>query len=214
MICGSLVVLKKKLLVLDNWIKLRVEQWEVLTHWGPVTHICVGNLTIISPDNGLLPGRHQVIIWTNAGILLIGPWGTNFGEILIYIDTFSFKKMHLKMSSAKWRPFCLGLNVLMAMTNLQFFLPMRTQIFVFDDETNSTQIYGEQKTEMLFWYGFLTRHSRTTSANGGALGWKQNIHNNATKCIKETILLKLIKVKIYVYQAMLFIYRWVSARKT
>ena len=26
--------------------------------------------------------------------------------------TFSFKKVHLKMSSAKWRPFCLGLNVL------------------------------------------------------------------------------------------------------
>ena len=26
--------------------------------------------------------------------------------------TFSFNKMHLKMSSAKWRPFCLGLDVL------------------------------------------------------------------------------------------------------
>ena len=49
-----------------------------LTHWGRVTHICVGNLTIIGPDNGLSPGRRQAIIWTNAGILLIGPWGTNF----------------------------------------------------------------------------------------------------------------------------------------
>ena len=85
-----------------------------LTPWGRVTHICVGNLTIIGPDNGLLPGRRQAIIWTNAGILLIGPWGTNFSEILIGIQTFSFKKMHLKMLSAKWRPFCLGLNVLMA----------------------------------------------------------------------------------------------------
>ena len=83
-----------------------------LTHWGRVTHICVGNLTIIGPDNGLSPDRRQAIIWTNAGILLIGPWGTNFGEILIGIQTFSFKKMHLKMSSAKWRPFCVGLNVL------------------------------------------------------------------------------------------------------
>ena len=77
-----------------------------------MTHICVGNLTIIGPDNGLSPGRRQAIIWTNAGILLIGPRGTNFSEILIGIHTFSFKKIHLKMSSAKWRPFFLGLNVL------------------------------------------------------------------------------------------------------
>ena len=83
-----------------------------LTHWGRVTHICVGKLTIIGSDNGLSPGRRQAIIWTNAGILLIGPLGTNFSETLIEIDTFSFKKMHLKMSSAKWRPFCLGLDVL------------------------------------------------------------------------------------------------------
>ena len=83
-----------------------------LTHWGRVTHICVGNLTIIGSDNGLSPGRRQAIIWTNAGISWIGPLGTNFSEIVIVIQTFSFKKMHLKISSAKWRPFCLGLNEL------------------------------------------------------------------------------------------------------
>ena len=83
-----------------------------LTHWGRVTHICVGKLTIIGSDNGLSPGRRQAIIWTNAGILLIGPSGTNFSEILSEIQLFSFKKMHLKMSSVKWRPFCFGLNVL------------------------------------------------------------------------------------------------------
>ena len=82
-----------------------------LTHWGRVTHICVNKLTIIGSDNGLSPGRRQAINWTNAGILLIGPLGTNFSEILIEIKTFSFKKMHLKMSG-KWRPSCLGLNVL------------------------------------------------------------------------------------------------------
>ena len=75
------------------------------THWGRVTHICVGKLTTIGSDNGLSPGRRQAIIWTIAGILLIGPLGTNFSKILIGIQTFSFKKMHLKMSSAKWRPF-------------------------------------------------------------------------------------------------------------
>ena len=80
--------------------------------WGRVTHICVNKLTILGSDNGLSPDRRQTIIWTNAGILLIGPLRTNFSEMLIEIRTFSFKKMHLKMSSGKWRPFCLGLNVL------------------------------------------------------------------------------------------------------
>ena len=79
-------------------------QWW-LTHWGRATHICVGKLTIIGSDNGLSPGRRQAIIWTIAGILLIGSLGRNFGEILIGIQTFSFKKIHLKMSSVKWRPF-------------------------------------------------------------------------------------------------------------
>ena len=68
-----------------------------LTHWGRVTHVCVSKLTIIGSDNGLSPGRRQAIIWTNAGILLIRPLGTNFSEILIY--TISFKKIHLKMWS-------------------------------------------------------------------------------------------------------------------
>ena len=84
----------------------------VLTHWGRVTHICVGKLTIIGSDNGLSPERRQAIIRTNAGILLIGPLRTNFSEILIGIQTFSFKKMYLKMSSAKRRPFCSSLSVL------------------------------------------------------------------------------------------------------
>ena len=81
-------------------------------HWGRMMHICVSKLTIIGSDNGLSPGRRQAIIWANAGILLIEPFGTKFSEILIEIQTFSSKKMHLKMSSAKWQPICLGLRVL------------------------------------------------------------------------------------------------------
>ena len=84
----------------------------VLTHWGRVTHTYVSKLTIIASDNGWSPGRRQAIIWTSAGILLTEPLGTNFSEILIEIITFSFKKMHLKVSSVKLRPCCLGLNVL------------------------------------------------------------------------------------------------------
>ena len=84
----------------------------LLTHWGRVTHICVSKLTIIGSDNGLSPDQRQAIIWNNAGLLLIGPLGTNFSEILIEILKFSFKKMRLNVSSAKRRPFCPGLNVL------------------------------------------------------------------------------------------------------
>ena len=77
-----------------------------------MTYICVSNLTSIGKDNGLSPGRRQAIIRTNAGILLIRPLGTNFSKFLVEILIFSFKKMRLKMSSAKRRPFCLGLNEL------------------------------------------------------------------------------------------------------
>ena len=73
-----------------------ISVWEllapVLTHWGRVTHICVGKLTILGSDNGLSPGRRQAIIWTNAGILSIGPLGTNFSEILIKLHAFYARK--------------------------------------------------------------------------------------------------------------------------
>ena len=36
-------------------------------------HLCISNLTIIGSDNGLSPDRRQAVIWTNVGILLIGP---------------------------------------------------------------------------------------------------------------------------------------------
>ena len=73
----------------ENWLlyndtALHYERFQ-LTHWGRATHICVNKLTIIASDNGLLPVRRQAIIWTNAGILLIGPLVTNFSEILIEI---------------------------------------------------------------------------------------------------------------------------------
>ena len=83
-----------------------------LTHWGRVTHICVGKIIIIGSDNGLSPDRRQAIIWTNAGLFSIEPLRTYFSENLIKIQPFSLKKMHVKTSSAKWRPSCLGLNVL------------------------------------------------------------------------------------------------------
>ena len=72
----------------------------------------VSKLTIIGSDNDLSLGRCQAIIWTNAAILLIEHLGTKVNGIIIEIHTFSFKKIHSKMSSAKWQPFCICLNVL------------------------------------------------------------------------------------------------------
>ena len=111
------------LVQITAWRRHGIVYWRIyasfghneLTHWGRVMHICVSDITSIGSDNGLSPGRRQAIIRTNAGILLIGPLGTNFSEISIEIHILSFKKMHLKMSSGKWRPFCLGLNVLSEM---------------------------------------------------------------------------------------------------
>ena len=101
-----------------NWqiFCLHLNMW---THWGRVTHICVGKLIIIGSDNGLSPDRGQAIIWTNARLLSIGPLRTYFNENLIEIRQFSLKKMHVKLS-AKWRPSCLGLNVLTKLHNQHF----------------------------------------------------------------------------------------------
>ena len=73
------------------WIDIRY----TVTHWGRVTHTCVGKLTHIGSDNGLSPGWRQAIIWPNAGILLNGHMETNFSERLIQIQTFSLTKIRL-----------------------------------------------------------------------------------------------------------------------
>ena len=59
-----------------------------------VTHKCVSELIIIA---------HQAkkTLSEPVLILLIEPMGTNLSEIWIKVYTFSFKKMHLKMPSAK-----------------------------------------------------------------------------------------------------------------
>ena len=76
-----------------------------LTHWGRVTHICVGNLTIIGSDTGLhyLNQCWNIVSWTARNKL---QWNVNQNSYIF------IKKIQLKMLSGKWRPFCLGLNVL------------------------------------------------------------------------------------------------------
>ena len=148
-----------------------------------MTHICVSKLTIIGSDNGLSPGRRQAIIWTNAGILLIGHWGTTFSEILIGIQTFSFKKMHLKMSSAKWRPFCLGLNVLRCcpspiLWGWQYNESITNHVFIYTVETLYNTIN--------FCWSTHKRHpiARPKGRGMGCLLWVQR----ATYCVDLSIL--------------------------
>ena len=94
-----------------------------LTHWGRVTHICVVKLTIISSDNGLSPGRHQAIIWTNAGILLIGPfilhWNDN-QDSYIFIQENAFENIVWKMAAILSRPQCV--NVVLYRTIYPYWL--------------------------------------------------------------------------------------------
>ena len=50
--------------------------------------------TIIGSNNGLSPGRRRAIILANVGILLIGPLGTNFSEILIETHARAHARTH------------------------------------------------------------------------------------------------------------------------
>ena len=87
-------------------------------------HICISKLTNIGADNGLSPGRHQAIIWTNAGILLIGRLGTNFSEILIEIHAFSgiqenaFENVIWKMAAILSWPQCVKFLMLIDLFTL------------------------------------------------------------------------------------------------
>ena len=78
---------------------------KVLTHWGRVAHICVSKLSLVQ----IMACRMAA---ASDSLLSIGTSRINNREIVIEFQTFSFKKMHLKISSAKWRLSCLGLNVL------------------------------------------------------------------------------------------------------
>ena len=71
------------------------------------------NWVRIGSDNGLSPIRRQAIIQCNAGLTSIEPLETKCNEILIRIQTFSFTKMHLTLSSAKCRRLCPGGDELM-----------------------------------------------------------------------------------------------------
>ena len=57
--------------------------WVFIYNVKLYAYIYIVNEAILASDNGLLPGWRLAIILTNDRILLIGPLGTNFNEILI-----------------------------------------------------------------------------------------------------------------------------------
>ena len=66
-----------------------------------------GDLTIIGSDNDLSPGRRQAIVWTNAGILLIGPFQWNFNRNSnIFIQENTFQNVACEMAAILSRPQC------------------------------------------------------------------------------------------------------------
>ena len=116
-----LSILAFLLRLLNKWLT-QFESYQVhisfqasacLIHWGWVTHICISNLTIIGSDNALSPCWRQAIIWAIAGVLLIGPLGTNFSEIsnrnlYIFIQGNGFENIVCKMPSILSLPQCVN----------------------------------------------------------------------------------------------------------
>ena len=78
----------------------------MLTHWGRVTYICVGNLTIIGSDNGLSPGRRQAIICTNPGIYVNWTLRQNNRNANILIQENALENVVSEMASILSRPQC------------------------------------------------------------------------------------------------------------
>ena len=80
---------------------------------APTLEWCDSKLTIIGLDNGLSPDQRQAIIWTSAGILLLGPLGTNFSEILIKIHSsyiFIQENVVWKMVAILSQPQCANMR--------------------------------------------------------------------------------------------------------
>ena len=138
-----------------RYFQMHFREWKVLYFNKDFTEVCSwwSNWQFSSGlDNGLAPNRPQPIIWTNADLIhwsiyaaLRGIWPNTWTNInlppfsrdgiyifqwnLYEIQKFAFNKMHLKLSSVKWQPFCSDLSafttpVRSTETNVIIFLPM------------------------------------------------------------------------------------------
>ena len=102
-VCETLRIILTKILIRVNWLWPSDAIW-CHKYQSRLTHLRVYasvNWVSIGPGNGLSPFRCQAITWTSAGLLSVGLLGNFFSEIQIRIPSILFKKMHLKLSSAK-----------------------------------------------------------------------------------------------------------------
>ena len=86
----------------------------LFTHGGLVMPYGIIELAnIIRWGNSFSPFQDQAITWTDADLSLIGPFGTNFTEIVIKIHWLkSLKEIHSEKLSVKHRPLQSSLSVL------------------------------------------------------------------------------------------------------
>ena len=83
-----------------------------LTHRGPVTHKCVNEICQIGLKNGLVPVRHQAIIWSNDCFFAIVKYVRHNSLWTVNWNTAISIQQNEFVLSAKCLPFCLSLNVM------------------------------------------------------------------------------------------------------
>ena len=136
--------------------KSNVLRFCVLTNWVRVAYICVSGLTMFGSDNGLSP------IWTNAGIMLIGPWGqTSVKSQAQFIHFYSRKciwKCCLRMAVILSWPQCVNfiylriMSIVLMWTNylsLKFNKAIQSEIY----------FYGVNTKMILFFLIKLSKHN-------------------------------------------------------
>ena len=78
-----------------------------LTHWGRVTHICVGKLTIIGSDNGLSPSHYLNQRWNIVNWTLRNKLQLNFDRNSnIFIEENTFENVVWELLFISSRPQC------------------------------------------------------------------------------------------------------------
>ena len=89
-------------------------QFACLTHWGRVTHICFGNLTIIGSDNGLIvawsePSHYLNQCWNIVNWNLRNKFQWNFNRNSnIFIQENALENVVCEMASILSRPRCVN----------------------------------------------------------------------------------------------------------
>ena len=174
-----------------------------LTHWGRLTHISISKLSNIGSNNGLAPGRHQAIIWTNDAILLIGPSGTNFSEIHrnsnIFIQENAFEIVVCHLVSLKTKAWFLCFT----MSGLGFFSAAYS-VFVFrsvfmsccNRRWHTFLTFSHQKC---WWHKGLWKWHWRLSGNkllsNATMAWLTDIYRYMSLSFDELTLSKSMQIK-------------------